>query len=435
MKKELKIGIFFAGVLFILAAFILVVGDFGSLFKKPGYPLYVDFKSAAGLEKGTEVRMAGVKIGYVQDIRLRGIKAEALLSIEPDVRVPEKSRATMASLGLLGEKYIELIPGEEKQYCDPEDRIQGSDAVGFDQLGETLLAIGEEIKSMSAAVKDMIGEEGSPGNISEILQNLSDLTGEMSSFFDKNKMELSSGIQASSRSFEKLDQSVEEVSRDVRDFIGRLNSLVEDNRENVQINLESIREVAENTSESLKLLNEAIEKITKGEGTLGQLIQKPDLYQQAEETVGDIKKMIKPVSSWQTNVRLRFDYYGESDLVKSYLTFSLKPTSRRYLFSQIVHDPWADRFLYSVQGGLRIKDFSPRAGIMESKIGIGIDYYLLKDQIKISMESYDFNRDPRPLFRLWVSYSPTKYVYFLSGIDDFTLADKREFFFGLGFGL
>ena len=435
MKKEIKIGIFFAGVLMILAAFILVVGDFGALFKKPGYPLYADFKSAAGLEKGTEVRMAGVKIGFVQDIRLSGIQAEVILSIEPSVQVPVNSRATMASLGLLGEKYIEIIPGEKKQYCDPGDRIEGSVSVGFDQLGEMLLSIGEEIKSMSAAVKDMIGEEGSPGNINEILQNLAGLTEEMRLFFDKNKMELSSGIQASSRSFERLDQSVEEVSREVKEFIGRLTSLVEDNRDNVQTNLESIRDVVEKTEESLKLLNEAIEKITKGEGTLGQLIQKPDLYQQAEETVGDIKKMIKPVSSWQTNVRLRFDYYGESDLVKSYLTFSLRPASEKYLFSQIVHDPWADKFLYSIQGGLRVKDFSPRAGIMESKIGVGIDYYLLRDQIKISMESYDFNRDPRPLFRLWVSYSPTKYVYFLTGVDDFTLSDRREFFFGLGFGL
>ena len=144
---------------------------------------------------------------------------------------------------------------------------------------------------------------------------------------------------------------------------------------------------------------------------------------------------IKPVSSWQSNVRLRFDYYGESDLLKSYLTFSFWPTSQRYLFSQFIHNPWKDKFFYSIQGGFRIKDFSPRAGIMESKIGVGMDYYMLKDRLKISMESYDFNRDPRPLFRLWVSYSPSKYIYFLSGIDDFTLADKREFFFGLGFGL
>ena len=435
MKKELKIGIFFTGVLLILAAFILVVGDFGSLFKKSGYPLYVDFKSAAGLEKGTEVRMAGVKIGYVQDIRLRGIQAEVILSIGPDVRIPEKSRATMASLGLLGEKYIELIPGDEKQYCDPGDRIEGSDAVGFDQLGEMLLSIGEEIKSMSASVKRMIGDEGSSGNINETLHNLAVLTEDMKLFFDNNRLELSGAIQTFSRSFEEFDQSVDEVEKEINGFIRTLNAVVEDNRDNIQINLENIRDVVGKTEESLRLLNEAIEKITKGEGTLGQLIQKPDLYQQAEETVGDIKKMIKPVSSWQTNVRLRFDYYGESDLVKSYLTFSLKPASKRYLLSQIVHDPWADKFLYSVQGGLRIKDFSPRAGIMESKIGVGIDYYLLKDQIKISMESYDFNRDPRPLFRLWVSYSPTKYVYFLSGIDDFTLADRREFFFGLGFGL
>ncbi|MBN2245011.1 MAG: MCE family protein [Candidatus Aminicenantes bacterium] len=435
MKKEVKIGIFFAGVLFILATFILIVGDIGALFKKSGYPLLVDFKTAAGLEKGTQVRMAGVKIGYVQDIRLRGIQAEALLNITPSVLVPEKSLATMASLGLLGEKYIEIIPGEGKQYCDPGDRIEGSTAVGFDQLGEMLLSIGTEIKSMSAAVKRMIGDEGSEGNINETLHNLAILTEDMKMFFAKNTSELSGAIQTFTESFEEFDQSVDEVEREINDFVRTLKTVVEDNRDNVQLNLENIRAVIEKTEDSLRLLNDAIEKITKGEGTLGQLIQKSDLYQQAEETVGDIKKMIKPVSSWQSSVRLRFDYYGDSDLIKSYLTFSFWPTSQRYLFSQLIHNPWKDKFFYSIQGGLRINDFSPRAGIMESKIGVGMDYYLLGDRIKISLESYDYNRNPRPLFRLWVSYSPSKYVYFLSGIDDFTLAEKREFFFGLGFGL
>ncbi len=435
MKKEVKIGIFFSGVLIILAAFILVVGDIGALFKKSGYPLFVDFKTAAGLEKGTEVRMAGVKIGYVQDVRLRGIQAEAVLSIDPSVLVPKKSLATMATLGLLGEKYIEVIPGGDKKYCEPGDRIQGSDAIGFDQLGEMLLSIGEEIKSMSAAVKRMIGEEGSEGNINETLHNLAVLTEDIRLFFANNTSELSGAIQTFTGSFKEFDQSVDEVEREINDFVRTLKSVVEDNRDNVQINLESLREVIGKTEESLKLLNEAIEKITKGEGTLGQLIQKSDLYQQAEETVGDIKKMIKPVSLWQSSVRLRFDYYGDSDLIKSYLTFSFWPTSQRYLFSQFIHNPWNDKFFYSIQGGLRIMDFSPRAGIMESKIGVGMDYYLLKDRLKISMESYDFNRDPRPIFRLWISYSPSKYFYFLSGVDDFTLAERREFFFGLGFGL
>ena len=132
---------------------------------------------------------------------------------------------------------------------------------------------------------------------------------------------------------------------------------------------------------------------------------------------------------------LRTEYYGESNLLKSYLSFSLWPTKEEYLLAQIIHDPWLDKFTYSFQGGVRWGTFSPRAGIMESKFGFGVDYFAYRDRLKFSIESFDFNRRPRPRFKLWTRYTASKYFYLLLGIDDFTLASRREFFFGLGLEL
>ncbi|GAH27169.1 unnamed protein product, partial [marine sediment metagenome] len=95
MKRELKIGIFISIALFIVAAAVLVVGDLSVLFRKPGYSLYVSFDTASGLEKRAVVRMAGVKIGYVKDIRLKGSRANVLLNINPGIEVPQGSKATL----------------------------------------------------------------------------------------------------------------------------------------------------------------------------------------------------------------------------------------------------------------------------------------------------------------------------------------------------
>jgi hypothetical protein len=103
--------------------------------------------------------------------------------------------------------------------------------------------------------------------------------------------------------------------------------------------------------------------------------------------------------------------------------------------AQAIHDPWLERFTYSVQAGMRWKSFSPRAGIVESKAGAGLDYYALRDRLRFSLEGFDFNRRPRPRFRLWTQYAVSKYFYILLGIDDFTLVPKRELFFGFGLGL
>jgi hypothetical protein len=183
------------------------------------------------------------------------------------------------------------------------------------------------------------------------------------------------------------------------------------------------------------LLTESIEKINRGEGTVGKLIHDEELYNRAEGVLADVEKIAGSASSFRVKGNLRLDYYTESELIKGYLTLSLWPASDKFVLGQIIHDPFVDRFTYSVQGGMRFGDFSPRAGIMESEFGVGFDYYALQDRLKLSLESYDFNRDPRPQFRIFASFYASKYLYLLLGLNDFSIADNREVFFGLGIGL
>ena len=61
MTRETRIGIFVGAALLILVVFIFIVGDLQTLFRKSGYPLSVEFASAAGLERRAPVKMAGVE--------------------------------------------------------------------------------------------------------------------------------------------------------------------------------------------------------------------------------------------------------------------------------------------------------------------------------------------------------------------------------------
>jgi virulence factor Mce-like protein len=435
MKEELKIGIFIAIALVIFAALAFIVGDLSMIFKKKGYPLYVSFSSVAGLEKGAVVRLAGVKIGYVDDIRLKGSQAQVLMDISNGAKVPKKSKATLAALGLLGEKYIEIMPGDDPKICQPEDAIEGIPPVSLDQMGGLLFSIGSEVKEVGEVLKEMLGAEESQSSFRNTLQNLSSLTGELNEFFETNKEEIRKGLQNSSQAVEKVEDRVEKVSQNINDLILMLKETIEENRGNIKINLESIKNLIEKTEKSLKLLNDSLEKMNRGEGTLGKLIHKPDLYHKAEGTVSDIERIIRPLSSFKIKPSIRSDYYGQSNTLKSYLSLTLWSTPQNYFLTQIVHDPWLDKFRYSAQGGIRWGSFSSRAGIMESEIGVGIDYFAFGDRLKFSLESLDFNRKPRPRFRFWTRFTAAKNIFFLLGIDDFTLAPEREFFFGLGLSM
>ena len=95
------------------------------------YELKADFRSADGIHVGTDVRLAGVKVGTVSDLSLNveTFRAEAELAIENEVDVPADSALTVSSEGLLGGNFIEIIPGASYEYMQPGDEFldtQGS---------------------------------------------------------------------------------------------------------------------------------------------------------------------------------------------------------------------------------------------------------------------------------------------------------------------
>jgi phospholipid/cholesterol/gamma-HCH transport system substrate-binding protein len=95
------------------------------------YPISASFRSAEGISVGTDIRLAGVKIGTISDLKLNSetYRAESILSVRNDVRIPDDSALTVASEGLLGGSFIEVIPGASFDYLEAGDEIidtQGS---------------------------------------------------------------------------------------------------------------------------------------------------------------------------------------------------------------------------------------------------------------------------------------------------------------------
>ena len=95
------------------------------------YPISASFRSAEGISVGTDIRLAGVKIGTISDLELNSetYRAVSILSVRNDVRIPDDSALVVASEGLLGGSFIEVIPGASFDYLEAGDEIidtQGS---------------------------------------------------------------------------------------------------------------------------------------------------------------------------------------------------------------------------------------------------------------------------------------------------------------------
>ena len=138
MTRETRIGIFVGAAFLILAVFIFIVGDLATLFRKPGYPLSVEFASAAGLEKRAPVKMAGIKIGYGQGHPASsGRQARVVMDIDAGVKVPKDSTVTFShGRAPRARSTSRSCPATSPEFCGPGEMLPGAmSTVGFDQIG------------------------------------------------------------------------------------------------------------------------------------------------------------------------------------------------------------------------------------------------------------------------------------------------------------
>lgn len=77
------------------------------------YPMSASFRSVEGISAGSDIRLAGVKIGTVTDITLNTdtFRGDARFAIEDGIELPNDSAAVIASEGLLGGSFVEIVPG------------------------------------------------------------------------------------------------------------------------------------------------------------------------------------------------------------------------------------------------------------------------------------------------------------------------------------
>ena len=124
-KTEVLIG---ALVLVVAAVFLIYAGKTTgySTATTNEYSLHASFRAADGISIGTDVRMAGVKVGRVTDLRLdpKTFRADAEFTVTDGIELPDDSAVEIASEGLLGGNYVQLIPGGSPITLEPGAEIE-----------------------------------------------------------------------------------------------------------------------------------------------------------------------------------------------------------------------------------------------------------------------------------------------------------------------
>ncbi len=145
---ELKVGSFVLMAALALTFFIISISDL-SIFEK-GRHIHVVFGFASGLREAAPVRLAGVEVGLVRKLQVfvdkndgGKTKVRVNIWIKNNIAIPADSNITINQLGILGEKYLEIIPGSSTDFIKDDGVAIGHDPVPIEKITErvdTLMA-------------------------------------------------------------------------------------------------------------------------------------------------------------------------------------------------------------------------------------------------------------------------------------------------------
>ncbi len=470
--RETKVGIF---VLAALAVFIFMGFFIGSFrfdrHKYHHYRLY--FNDISGLLSKAEVKIAGVKVGWVEDINLveRGnMCAQADVCIDKAYCLYANAYGVVRQEGLLGPAYLEVIPGDPS-LCSlaTGDEIARSNAslASTDELMRAFKQVTDDMQAISGAIKQALGGDDGVNEVADLVNKFKEAV-----------------RQIDGKVLPAITESVDTIAQVVdRDF-GRFATRVEQTAQNLDT-------ASEQMLEGFAQVREIAADINEGKGVIGQLMHNDDIYHAVRYTTdnianafrkfnelyftydGHVENMFERASfscfknaKGIFNVRIypREDYFYLVGVTTSQQGYIRRTTTLQdytddclneicpdsdlpewakyqYIYNRNLQRIKRNAFKVDLQFGKLFKNVAVRAGLIEGTGGFAVDLFLpfgKRHGVISTFKMYDFrgqNRidDERPHLK-WINrIFLFDHIYLAAGFDDFVSRCDKSFFLGAGF--
>ncbi|HEY2614490.1 MAG TPA: MlaD family protein [Chthoniobacterales bacterium] len=192
---ELKVGAFVLAGLAVLAVLVIQFGRVGEGFKTY-YGLTVKFPDASGLLKGSDVLLAGAKIGRVSDgphLARSGQGVEVPLRIFDYIKIPTGSKFTVGSSGLLGDRFVavSMPPGRPSGYIGKNITVEGTRETGLEDLtregGFLVSDLRNAVQNVNTTISRLNEQALSPGNMENLKTSVEHLNAATTALAESSK--------------------------------------------------------------------------------------------------------------------------------------------------------------------------------------------------------------------------------------------------------
>lgn len=242
---------------FVLASFILLIfatGKIGDITwtKQQSHIVEAEFSDLLGLDVQSPVRMAGVKIGVVNEILLRDNHAVVRIALNPDIKLPASTRASIISRGLVGEKNIALSARSGDRELLPDGAVIPSDPAGdINTFIAKASGITDDIRALTGALSN--GSLNGPASLQQIIANINTAAREMTLMVSENRSRIREITVSLQHITASLEKELPQAARSGQQFFEQgtktsatLDASLQDNRENLYRAMFELRKTAEN---------------------------------------------------------------------------------------------------------------------------------------------------------------------------------------------
>jgi phospholipid/cholesterol/gamma-HCH transport system substrate-binding protein len=463
------------GVTVILGAIALTFMTFqvgGLTFGDEGYRVSVVFPTVLGLEQRAPVRISGVEVGKVEAIKLEK-KGGALVTllIDQEIEIPKDSAVSIASSGLLGDRFVEVLLGQDKASLADGGVLLSSANKGasMEQLtGQVsdlitrFVKVADDVGAVTTSLRGAFGTKEGEQSMKEIVENVRSLTKGIDDFVRSNQKSMGNSISNLeefsvflNKEGQGLLKSLTKISKKIESGEGTIGKLIYD-----QGAYDKLSGSLDDLGGSLKSVRAITKKVEQGEGTIGKLFADEKAYNNINTALEGVTNTLGRIQRFKTNVGFRSEYQIDSSENKGYLSLKLSPRQDKYYLVELVDDPVGKvalttnvtttngtpvtktdlettrKLKFSAQFGKRLPNFGLRIGLVENAFGIGGDVYAQDDHIKFSVDAWDFSSDDplskKPHIKVSAQYEILRYIHFGVGYDQILNDGRDTLFVGAG---
>ena len=487
MNKEAKLGLF---VLIVFMVFLFFTINMGSLFFTRGELVYrVFFHDIGTLEVGAPVKQAGYDVGEVNKISRQTIYEPTSstfivvdIQVSNDSLISSDSKASILTLGMMGEKYIEITFGSGerapsgtriegqgpveisrvmekasqladtaqqtiqsfnaiignasfqtdmtqlianfKRFSEELNSIIGGEEHNFQKIVANLIVASDNLKSMIATAELFITDARAmlgknDKNIAKTLENTAAISQDVRENLVKDLKEMSGNLKSVSA---QLNDAVARADR----MMDKIDNVIDENRPDVKKVMSNVTELSARAGRATQRVDEILEHIQKQDGLVHNLIYDKEMAVAAKESIREASGLLKNVSSFQDRFSFEVEllYYTDTQLADPDQNHLRADLGVRFGFTDEISLFLGGNFLGSAnqleaQFGYRWGALIFHGGIVESKVAAGVDWKMF-DRLLLGLEGVGLTNRNQDRLDAFLEYRLWKNVYLKGGVQDLT---------------